>query len=210
MMKLYYSPGACSFAIHILLRELDQPFTLVKVDLAKHQTETGQDYYKINPRGGVPYLETDSGECFGEGPIIAQYICDQAQRHDLMPAHGTTARYRVMEWQNYISTELHKSFSPLFNPTLSADTKNFFVTQLKRKFSAIAQHLQAQPYLAGSAFTAADAYLFTIAQWASYVQLDLTDFPSLVDYMARITNRPGVQKAAEIEGLKLTATAQAV
>jgi glutathione S-transferase len=210
MMKLYYSPGACSFAIHILLCELDKPFTLVKVDLAKHQTETGQNYYQINARGSVPYLETDSGECLGEGPIIAQYLCDQAQRHDLMPTHGSMARYRVMEWQNYISTELHKSFAPLFNPTLSADTKTFFITQLKRKFSAIAEHLQAQPYLAGNTFTAADAYLFTVARWAPYVQLDLTDLSALADYLARIAKRASVQKAAETEGLKLTAAAQAV
>lgn len=205
-MKLYYSSGACSFAIHILLCEIAKPFTLVKIDLKKHQTEAGLDYYKINPRGSVPYLELDNGECISEGPIIAQYICDQAQRHDLMPAAGTMARYRVMEWQNYISTELHKSFAPLFNPAVNGDIKQILISKLKKSFESIAQHLQAQPYLANSTFTAADAYLFTVARWAPYVQLDLSALTALSSYLTRIAERPAVQKAAETEGLKLSAT----
>lgn len=195
-MKLYFSPGACSFAIHILLREIGSPFSLIKVNLATHQTEQGVDYYTINPRGSVPFFETDKGEFLWEGPIIAQYICDQANRSDLMPAAGTMARYRVMMWQNYISTELHKSFSPLFNPTFDAKTKETFTEQLKKKFAWIAQQLEGKQYLTGDAFTAADAYLFTVARWGKKMGFDLS---ALDPYLTRITERPTVQQAIAAE-----------
>lgn len=205
-MKFYFSPGACSFAIHILFREIGQPFSLIKVDLSTHQTEQGIDYYTINPRGSVPFLEINLGTSLSEGPIIAQYICDQANRQDLMPAAGTIARYHVMEWQNYISTELHKSFSPLFNPNFDHTTKNLFTAQLKRKFEWIDKQLETSPYLTGNAFTAADAYLFTMTRWAQNMGPDLSFLTSLTNYLTRIAERPAVQQAAEIEGLKIKDT----
>jgi glutathione S-transferase len=134
-MKLYYASGACSLAPHIILREAQLPFSVEKVDTKTHKTEHGVDYYTINPKGYVPLLELDSGERLTEGPIIAQYICDKAGRQDLMPAAGSMARYRVMEWQNYTTSELHKSFSPLFNPAFDDSAKAIFKAGLARNTS---------------------------------------------------------------------------
>lgn len=202
-MKLYYSPGACSLVPHILLREAQLPHTLVKVDTGTHRTEQGVDYTTINPKGYVPLLELDDGQRLSEGPVIAQYIADHARREDLMPAAGSMARYRVMEWQNYITSELHKSFSPLFNPALDAQAKAIFTAALRKKFDWISSQLRGKPYLTGDDFTAADAYLFTVARWAKYVSLDLSDVEDLQAFLKRVASRPAVQDAMRAEGLPL-------
>lgn len=201
-MKLYYSPGACSLAPHILLCEAELPHALVKVDTASHRTEDGIDFYTINPKGYVPVLELDNGERLTEGPVIAQLIADRAGREDLMPTAGSMARYRVMEWQSYITSELHKSFSPLFNPALDAAAKAVFGAALVKKFAWVSGKLRGQHYLTGSSFSAADAYLFTVAGWAKHVGLDLSDFEHLQRFLARVAARPAVQAAMKAEGLR--------
>lgn len=198
-MKLFYSRGACSFAPHILLCETGLPYELERVDLGKHQTAGGQDFYAINPKGSVPVLQLDSGEYLTEGPVIAQYICDTAGRRDLMPAAGSLARYQQMEWQNYVSTEIHKSFSPLFNPALDAAAKAIFSQALVKKFGWVSTQLTRQPYLGGKDFSAADAYLFTVAGWAPHTGVDIKALQPLQDYLARIAERPAVKAARNAE-----------
>jgi glutathione S-transferase len=200
-MKLYYSPGACSLSPHILIEEAALPCEFVRVDLARHLTESGADYTAINPKGSVPLLQLDSGELISEGPVIAQYLCDLAGRTDLMPAAGTLARYRVMSWQNYITSELHKSFSPLFNPAASAETKAMFASSLQSKLAWVSSQLAGQDYLTGSTFTAADAYLFVVASWSRMVGMDLSAHTHLTAFMARVGARPAVLAALKAEGL---------
>jgi glutathione S-transferase len=200
-MKLYYSPGACSLAPHILLRETGSVFDLVKVDLAAGKTASGQAFKEITTKGSVPLLELDNGERLSEGPVIARYICDKAGRSDLMPAPGTMARYRVEELQNFITSELHKSFSPLFSADTSADTKAWFAKLLQTKLAWISEQLGGKPYLTGDTFTAADAYLFTVASWAHPVKLDIKGLEPLQGFMARVKALPSVQAAMRAEGL---------
>ncbi len=201
-MKLYYSRGACSLTPHILLRETGLPFSLERVDSATHRTEHDVDYYTISAKGYVPLLELDNGERLSEGPVICQYICDLARRTDLMPAAGTMPRYRVMEWQGYVNSEIHKAFSPLFNPTLDAGVKAAFAASLRRKYEWIATQLEDRDYLTGSSFTAADAYLFNVTRWARFVKLDLTDLPPVTAFMERTLARPAVAAAFKAEGLR--------
>lgn len=201
-MLLYYSPGACSLAIHIVLREAGLPFTLERVDTASHKTGQGADYYGINPKGAVPLLELEDGERLSEGPVIAQYIADKAGNTELMPAAGSLARYRVMEWQNYVTSELHKSFSPLFgNPPVDAVAKARYSEALKKKLRWVSSRLAGGPHLTGQAFTAADAYLFTVAGWAKFVGLGLSDCPELQRFLERVAERPAVKAAMQAEGL---------
>ena len=200
-MKLYYSPGACSLAPHIVLREAELPFTLERVDIGKHALASGGDYYAINPKGSVPVLELDDGERLTEGPVIAQFLADKAGNEQLMPAAGSLARYRVMEWQNYITSELHKSFSPLFNPGFDASAKALQSKMLRKKFEWVDSKLADSQYLTGDGFTAADAYLYTVTRWANYVGLDLADLQNLQAFMARVAARPAVQAAVKAEGL---------
>lgn len=198
-MKLYYTPGACSLAPLILLHDTGLPHEAVRVDLQRHCTASGEDYYRINPKGAVPLLQLDTGETLSEGAIISQYLGDLAGRGDLMPAAGSWARYRVMEWQNYVSSELHKGFSPLFNPQLSAEARPLFTDALRRKFQWIEQHLSLHPWLAGETFSAADAYLYTVAQWAAPMGVEIRDLDALQTYLARIAGRPAVQAAHHTE-----------
>jgi len=200
-MKLYYSPGACSLAPHIVLREAGQAFTLRKVDTAKHMTAVGEDYYTINPRGMVPLLELDDGSRLSEGPVIAQFIADRAGASTLMPPAGSIERYRVMEWQNYITSELHKSFTPLFNPELDAAAKQTLSTVLRKKLEWVDGQLSGQDFLTGNAFTAADAYLFTVLGWAKYVNLDISDLGNIQHYLSTVAQRPAVREAMKAEGL---------
>ena len=200
-MKLYHSPGACSLAPHIVLREAGLPFTLEKVDLAKHVTADGTNYYSINPKGSVPFLELDDGSTLSEGPIITQYVSDKAGNTTLMPAAGTLARYRVMEWQNYITSELHKSFSPLFSPAFDATAKGVHAQLLRKKYEWVDSQLEGKTFLTGENFTAADAYLFTVTNWSRIVKLDLSDLPHLQGFLARVAARPAVQEALKAEGL---------
>lgn len=200
-MKLYFSPGACSLAPHIVLRETGAAFSLEKVDTAKYLTASGLDYYQINPKGQVPLLVLDDGTSLSEGPVIAQYIADQAAVSGLMPAAGSLARYQVMEWQNYITSELHKSFTPLFNPDLDAAAKSVLRAGLRKKYEWVDSRLAGQTFLTGNNFTAADAYLFTVSGWAKYVALDLSDLASLQRFLQHVAARPAVREAMQAEGL---------
>ncbi|MEG1053014.1 MAG: glutathione transferase GstA [Janthinobacterium sp.] len=200
-MKLFYSPGACSQAPHIILRETGTPFTLAKVDLGQHQTQDGGNYYELNPKGQVPLLALDDGTTLSEGPVIAQYIAEQAGKHDLLPPVGDFARYKVMEWQNYITSELHKSFSPLFDPRIDAPTKALFVQQLGKKYKWIDSRLEGQAYLAGDTMTVADPYLFAVTGWAPQLGVDLSQLANVQAFLGRMTERDSVKAAREAEGL---------
>jgi glutathione S-transferase len=200
-MKLYYAPAACSLAPHIVLREADLPFTLHKVDTERHLTADGADYYAINSKGQVPLLELDDGARLSEGPVIAQFIADTAQATSLMPAAGTRERYRVMEWQNYVSTELHKAYTPIFTPGLDAEAKRTLAARLRKKYEWLETQLDGKAYLTGDAFTAADAYLFAVTGWARFVQLELGDLANLQAFMRGVAQRPAVRDAMRAEGL---------
>ena len=200
-MKLYYAPAACSLAPHIVLREAGLPFTLHKVDTERHLTADGADYYAINSKGQVPLLELDDGARLSEGPVIAQFIADTAQATSLMPAAGTRERYRVMEWQNYVSTELHKAYTPIFTPGLDAEAKRTLAARLRKKYEWLETQLDGKAYLTGDAFTAADAYLFAVTGWARFVQLELGDLANLQAFMRRVAQRPAVRDAMRAEGL---------
>jgi glutathione S-transferase len=201
-MKLYYSPGACSLAPHILIKEAGLACELIKVNTKTHSIHSENDYYAINPKGYVPYLQLDSGEYLSEGPVICQYLCDIAGREDLMPAAGTSARYRVMEWQTYINSEIHKSFSPLFNPAFSADAKALHTSLLEKKLAWVSSQLRDSTFLTGDTFTAADAYLFVVSNWAKVVNVSLDGLTELANFRAAVAGRPAVQAALQAEGLK--------
>jgi glutathione S-transferase len=200
-MKLFLSPGACSLAPHIVLRETGATFTTEKVSTKTHLTESGVDYYTINPKGQVPLLVLDDGTTLTEGPVIAQYVADLAPQSQLMPAAGTVARYKTMEWQNYITSEIHKSYTPLFNPAFDAEAKKLHASLLRKKYEWLNTKLAGTGYLTGDTFTAADAYLFTVTNWAKMVSLDLSDLPNLQAFMGRVAARPAVQAAMKAEGL---------
>jgi glutathione S-transferase len=201
MTKLYYSPGACSLSPHIVLREAGLPFDLVLASTKTHKLADGTDYYGINPKGYVPLLELDDGQRLSEGPVIVQYIADQAPATQLAPAAGTMARYRVMEWLNFITSELHKGFSPLFNPATPEDYKPLVRTRLAERFAWVNGQLEGRAYLMGDTFTVADAYLFTVAGWGKYVGVDISGLANLSAYMGRVAARPAVQEALKAEGL---------
>lgn len=200
-MKLYYAPGACSLAPHIVLRETGLPFTLVKVDTARHVLDDGSDLHAINSKGQVPVLELDDGTRLTEGPVIAQYIADHARAQGLMPAAGTLARYRVLEWQNYITSELHKSFTPLFHADLDASAKKVLAAVLRKKLQWLDGQLAGRRYVTGETFTAADAYLFVVLGWARFVQIDLKDLQHVQAFLAQVAARPAVREALRAEGL---------
>ena len=199
-MKLYYSPGACSLAPHIALQEIGLPFTAVKVDLKAHKLEDGTDYYTINPKGYVPMLEISGAEKLTEAAVLLQYIADR-KPGELAPVFGTMERYRLMEWLNFIATELHKQFGPLWYPTTPDATKEAQRKKLATRFETLSKTLAKQLYLTGDKFTIADAYLFTVLNWAGMLNVDLGPFPVLRDYIARVAARPKVQQAMKAEGL---------
>ena len=200
-MKLYYSPGACSLSPHITLCESGLPFELVKVDLKAKTTENGDDYTKINPKGSVPALGLDDGSVLTEGPAIVQMIADKAGDGKLAPANGSVERYRLQEWLNFISTDLHKSFGPLFAPTLSDETKQFFKDRIAKYFGYVDKQLASKDYLMGKEFSVADGYLFVMLAWAGRMKIDISAFPNLVAYQARVAARPAVVSAMTSEGL---------
>ncbi len=200
-MKLYYSPGACSLSPHIVLRESGLPFTLVLADMKKHLLADGTDYYAINPKGYVPLLELDNGERLSEGPVIVQYIADQVPDKKLAPPAGTMARYRLMEWLNFTTSELHKGFSPLFNPAMPEAAKELARKKLGDRLAWVDGQLAGKQYLMGDTFTVADAYLFTVAGWGQYVGVDIKPLTNLSAYVARVAARPAVQEAMKAEGL---------
>ncbi len=201
-MKLYYSPGACSLSPHIVLRESGLAFEPVLASTKTHKLTDGTDYYTINPKGYVPLLELDSGERIGEGPAIVQYVADQVPAKKLAPANGTLARTRVQEWLTFIGTELHKQFSPLFNPAMPAEAKALFTAKILDRFKWVNSQLEGRAYLTGDNFSVADAYLYTVARWTKPLGLDISGLRHLGDFMQRMEARPAVQAALQAEGLK--------
>jgi len=199
-MKLFYMPGACSLAPHIALHESGLSFDLEQVDRSK-KTSSGDDYWAINAKGSVPAVKLEDGQVLTEAAVIQQYIADKAPAKKLAPAAGTPERYRLQEWLNLITSELHKSFSPLFNPALSDDTKNFFREKISKTFAYVDGKLAGKDYLMGSQFTVADGYLFVILRWAIAMKFDLAQWPNLKAYMDRVGARPKVREAMLAEGL---------
>jgi glutathione S-transferase len=200
-MKLYYSPGACSLSPHIALLEAGLPFDLEKVDLRAKKLDNGDDYLKVNPKGQVPALALDSGEIVTEGPVIVQMIADKVSATNLAPARDSAERYKLLEWLNYITTELHKNFGPMFSPVLADDAKAFFKDRVMGKLKYIDSQLAGRDFLMGKQFTVADGYLFTMLTWADRMKFDLSGLPNLVAYKARVAARPNVQAALKMEGL---------
>ena len=199
-MKLYYSPGACSLSPHIVALEAGLPCEIIRASTKTHQLDDGTDYYSINPLGYVPFLVLGDGQTLREGPVIVQYLADQVPEKNLLPAAGME-RYKVLEWLNFIGTELHKSFGPLFNPGTPEDYKPSVRSALRQRFEWLEQQLAGKQYLMGEQFTVADAYLFTVSGWGKFVGLDLSDLPNLQAYLARVGSRPAVKAALRAEGL---------
>ena len=201
-MKLYYTPGACSLSPHIALLEAGLPYDLVKVDLRAKKLENGDDFLQVNPKGQVPALALDTGEMVTEGPIIIQMIADRATDKKLAPARDSNERYKLLEWLNYITTELHKNLGPMFSPVLADDVKAFFKDRAMGKFKYVESQLAGHDYLMGNQFTVADGYLFTMIMWAQdRLGFDLSGLPNLMAYKARVAARPKVQEALKKEGL---------
>jgi glutathione S-transferase len=200
-MQLYFSPGACSLASHITLRELGLPFDLKRADTKTKKLEDGSDYYAINSKGAVPALKLDNGQVLTEGVVIMQYLADQKPDGTLAPKSGSFERYRLQEWLNYITSEVHKSFSPLWNPTADPAVKEYTSANLFKKFDWLETQLKGKKYLTGDNFTIADAYLFTVVNWTNFLGIDLGKWPTLAAYQARVAARPKVQEAIEAEGL---------
>ncbi len=200
-MKLYYSPGACSLSPHIVAREAGLDIEIVLASTKTHKLQDGTDFYTLNPKGYVPLLELDNGERLSEGPAIVQYLADQAPASGLAPANGTMERYRLQEWLNFITSELHKGFSPLFNPAMPEEAKALFRTKLLDRLSWVDGQLEGRSYLMGETFTVADAYLFTVTGWGRLVGVDVSPFARLVAYRDRVAARPAVQAALKQEGL---------
>ena len=200
-MKLYYSPGACSLSPHIALREAGLAFEPVLASTKSHKLQDGTDYYGINPLGYVPMLELDDGTRLREGPAIVQYIADLAPTKNLAPANGTMPRYRLQEWLTFIGTEIHKSFSPLFNPGMPEDGKAISKTKLRSRYEWLDSQLADKDYLMGDTFSVADGYLFTVTNWAKPTGVDISDLAKLNAWHARVGARPAVQEALKAEGL---------
>ena len=201
MTKLYYSPGACSLSPHIALREAGLPFELALASTKTHKLADGSDFYAVNPKGYVPLLELDDGQRLSEGPVIVQYIADQAPASKLAPPAGTMERYRLMEWLNFITTELHKGFSPLFNPAMPEEAKALARAKLAERLSWVDTQLDGKDHLMGDTFTVADGYLFTVAGWGRHVGVDIGGLKNLSAFMTRVGARPAVQAALKAEGL---------
>ena len=200
-MKLYYSPGACSLSPHIALHEAGLAHTPVLASTKSHKLQDGTDYYGINPLGYVPLLELDNGERLREGPAIVQYIADQVPDKQLAPANGTLARYRLQEWLTFIGTELHKGFSPLFNPATPEEYKPVVRERLLQRLQWVDSQLAGKQYLMGDPFTVADGYLFTVTNWTQPTNLDISGLANLAAYRERVGARPAVQAAMKAEGL---------
>ena len=201
MVKLYFSPGACSLSPHIVLRESGLPFELEQVNLQAKKLKSGGDFLEINPKGQVPVLKLDSGDILTEGPAIVQYVADQKPESGLAPKAGTLPRYHVQEWLNFITSELHKSFTPLFRPNTPEEYVKISKENLAGKFNVLDKALGKNQYLMGDKFTVPDAYAFTVVGWSKYKDIDLSRWPNLKGYMDRVGARPKVQEAMKAEGL---------
>lgn len=200
-MKLYYAPGVCSLSPHIVLKEAGLPFEAVKTDIRNKTTDGGGDYRKTNPLGYVPALELDDGTILTEGPAIVQYIADKAPAKNLAPANGTLERYKLQSWLNFVSTEVHKGYSPLFNPAVPDDVKTVFRERLMTRLAHLDTHLASNDYVMGKDFSVVDAYVFTTLGWAPRVNVDLSGFHNLARFRERMMARQAVQDAMKAEGL---------
>lgn len=200
-MKLFYSPGTCSLAPHIVLREAGLAFEPVLASTKTHQLADGTDYYTINPKGYVPLLELDDGQRLTEGPVITQYLADRVPEKKLAPPAGTMARYRLQEWLNFITSEVHKAYGALFGPAMPEEGKALFRQKLRGRYEWIEGQLGDKPFLTGEDFSVADAYLFTCTRWAPFCKVDLAGLDRVAAFMARVTARPAVQDALRAEGL---------
>jgi glutathione S-transferase len=200
-MKLYYSPGACSLASHIALCETGLPFEIDKFIVSTGKTDSGEDFMQVNPKGYVPTIRLDDGSILTEGAAVLQYIADRNPASGLAPSAGTMERYRLQEWLTFIGTEIHKTFSPLFNKAVSSDVKDRALELLVKRLSYVETHLAKNSYLMGDVFTVADAYLFVVLSWSKNVGFDLAQFPKIKEYLARIAVRPSVHAAMKAEGL---------
>lgn len=200
-MKLYYTPGACSLSPHIVAHELGEQLQLEKVDGKAKKTASGADYWAINPKGYVPALELDDGQILTEGPTIVQYLADRRPEAGLVPAAGSIERYRVQELLGYINSEIHKTYSPLFAPSVTPETRSEKHAYLKKRYALLEKQLAGRDYLFGDRFSIADAYLFTVTNWAKHLQVDLSEFPNLLAFQQRVAARPAVQAALKAEGL---------
>jgi glutathione S-transferase len=200
-MKLYFSPGACSLSPHIVLLEAGLPFEKVKTDTKTKVMDGGGDFRTVNPLGYVPALQLDDGTILTEGPAIVQYIADKVPTKQLAPAAGTAERTKLQSWLNFITSELHKGFSPLFNPSMPEEAKSIFRERLGTRFAHIDKHLANNAYLMGENFSVADAYLFVISNWAAPTKVDLAPYPNLLAFRKRMQERPAVQTALKAEGL---------
>jgi glutathione S-transferase len=204
-MKLYYYPGACSLAPHIVAREAGVNIAIEKVDLANRTTESGTNYLAVNPKGYVPALGLQDNSVLTEVSAIIQYLADSQSATGLAPAHGTMERYRLLEWLGFISTEIHKGFGPLWNPATPDAVKAATKERLASRFAYLDETLAKQPFLMGETFTIADAYLFTVVNWTNFHAIDISSFRHLSAFMTRVAARPKVQEALEAEGLKQAA-----
>lgn len=203
LMKLFYAKGACSLASRIILNEIGIAPDFEAVDLQTKQTETGQNFLDMNPKGCVPTLRLENGEFLTENSVIMQYLADHYQASNLLPQVGDWQRYRVLEWLNYVSTELHKGFAPLFNREIALDVKqNIFIPKLMDKFKYVDQHLHGRPYLLGKHFTLPDAYLFVVLRWAVGKKLPVTDLQNLMTYMTQLRLRKSIAEALAQEGIE--------
>lgn len=200
-MKLFYSPGACSLSPHIALREAGAVFDIEQVDLKEKKTKSGTDFLEINPKGQVPALALDDGAVLTEGPAIVQYIADHAPGSELAPKNGSLDRYRLQEWLNFISTELHKGFGPLFRPTTPEAYKSVVQENLAKAFRQADARLATREFLLEDHFTVADGYLYVMLRWADRMQLDMGAFGNLADFKKRIEARPKVRETLKAEGL---------
>jgi glutathione S-transferase len=204
-MKLYYSPGACSLSPHIVAAEAGIDLELVKVNLGTKTVAAEGDYWAINPKGYVPAIEADNGEVLTEGPAIVQYLADLKPDSKLAPANGSWARTRLQETLNYITSEIHKSYSPLFNPKTPEDVRTERKEYLRRRYALLDKQLEGRKYLFGDQFTVVDAYLFVVTRWANAAKVDLTEYANLQAFQQRVAARPAVQLAMQEEGLLLVA-----
>ena len=200
-MKLYYTKGACSLVIRIVINEIGFDATFESVDLKTKRTASGEDFRTINPKGSVPTLQLDNGDTLTENAVILQYLADTAKATELLPALGDFKRYRVLEWLNYITTELHKSIGLLFNPTVTEDMKDKIVIPIiKAKLGYLDKHLSHHHFLLGDDFTLPDAYLFVMLRWSFYFKFDFKEWPHLASYFAELDKRESIVKSLNQEG----------
>jgi glutathione S-transferase len=200
-MKLYYSPGACSLAPHIVGREAGHVFDLEKVDVPNKKTADGGDYWKVNPKGYVPALMLDDGQVLTEVGVVCQYLADQKPESGLVPRFGTMERYHQMEALNFTATEVHKQIGAFFNPKMTAELREVQMGTVERRLNALEKMLDGKAYIMGDLFSAADAYLFTVLSWTKIHKIDVSKWPNIKNFIERVGARPKVQEAMKAEGL---------